>query len=196
MTTNSAARVYGYVRVSTRRQTVDQQVDALITAGVPADHIYGDVSSGARWDRDGLDALRGTDKRPGILRPGDTLVVVALDRLGRSLSEMVKLLEWIIAEGIELRSLREGIDLTTPTGRMLAGIFASLAEYERALILERAEAARDSARARGRQVGRPKSMTADQIEKARVLLAADWSRVRVAKELGVSRASLYREIPV
>ncbi|MBB2974475.1 DNA invertase Pin-like site-specific DNA recombinase [Microbacterium endophyticum] len=191
-----SARTFGYVRVSTLRQSVDQQTDALVAAGVPVDHIYGDVSSGARWERDGLDALRGTAKRPGVLRPGDTLVVVALDRLGRSLSEMVKLLDWIVAEDIELRSLREGIDLTTPTGRMLAGIFASLAEYERALILERAEAARDAARARGRQLGRPKTMTADKIETARALLAAGISRVQVAQRLGVSRAALYREIPV
>lgn len=189
MPTSSSARTYGYVRVSTRRQTVDQQLDALTAAGVPADNIFGDVISGAKWNRDGLSTLRK------MLRPGDTLIVVALDRLGRSLSEMVKLLEWIVAEGIELRSLREGVDLTTPTGRMLAGIFASLAEYERALILERAEAARDAAQARGRQTGRPKSMTPEQVDKARALLAADWSRVRVAKELHVSRASLYREIP-
>ena len=189
MPTNSTARTFGYVRVSTRRQTVDQQVDALTAAGVPADNIYGDVISGAKWDRDGLDTLRK------MLRPGDTLVVVALDRLGRSLSEMVKLLEWIVSENIELRSLREGIDLTTPTGRMLAGIFASMAEYERALIFERAEAARDAARARGRQTGRPKSMDADKIETARALLASGISRVQVAKRVGVSRATLYREIP-
>ncbi|MDQ0725697.1 recombinase family protein [Microbacterium sp. W4I20] len=190
MTTSSTSRTYGYVRVSTRRQTVDQQMDALLAAGVPADNIYGDVISGAKWDRDGLSDLRK------LLRSGDTLVVVALDRLGRSLSEMVKLLDWIVSEGIELRSLREGIDLTTPTGRMLAGIFASLAEYERALILERAEAARDAARARGRQLGRPKSMDAEKIETARALLASGISRVQVAKRVGVSRAALYREIPV
>lgn len=195
MTKNPNSRTYGYVRVSTRRQTVDQQVDALIAAGVPAENIYGDVSSGAKWDREGLDALRGTAKRSGILRPGDTLVVIALDRLGRSLSEMVKLLDWIVEEGIELRSLREGIDLTTPTGRMLAGIFASLAEYERALIKERAEAAREAAHTRGRQTGRPKSMDADKIETARALLASGVSRVQAAKRVGVSRAALYREIP-
>lgn len=189
MSTNSTARTFGYVRVSTRRQTVDQQMDALTAAGVPADNIYGDVISGAKWERDGLATLRK------MLRPGDTLVVVALDRLGRSLSEMVKLLEWIVSENIELRSLREGIDLTTPTGKLLAGIFASLAEYERALILERAEAARDAARARGRQTGRPKSMDADKIETARALLASGISRVQVAKRVGVSRAALYREIP-
>lgn len=195
MTKNSSARVYGYVRVGTRRQSTDQQVDALLAAGVPLENIYGDVMSGAKWDRDGLDALRGTKGRPGLLRSGDVLVVVALDRLGRSLSEMVKLLDWIVREGIELRSLREGIDLTTPTGRMLAGIFASLAEYERELIIERADAARDAARARGAHVGRPKSIDSDKLDKARALLAAGWSRVRVANELGVSRASLYREIP-
>jgi DNA invertase Pin-like site-specific DNA recombinase len=129
------------------------------------------------------------------MRAGDTLVVVALDRLGRSLSEMVKLLEWIIAEGITLRSLREGIDLNTPTGRMLAGIFASLAEYERALIMERAEAAREAARARGRQVGRPPSLTPEAVVDARALLAAGLSRAEIARKLKVSRATLYRAIP-
>lgn len=186
MDTNKA---FGYVRVSTRKQSLDQQVDALIAAGVPVENIYGDVRSGAKWDRAGLDDLRK------VLRSGDTLTVIALDRLGRSLSEMVKLLDWIVAEGITLRSLREGIDLSTPTGRMLAGIFASMAEYERALIIERADAAREAARSRGRQVGRPKSIDPAKLDKARALLGAGWSRVQVAAELGVSRASLYREIP-
>lgn len=112
-----------------------------------------------------------------------------------SFSVETRLLDWIVAEGIELRSLREGIDLATPTGKILAGIFASLAEYERALIIERAEAARDSARARGRQVGRPRSLDAARMEKAEALLKAGWSRSRVASELKVSRATLYRAIP-
>jgi DNA invertase Pin-like site-specific DNA recombinase len=189
MTKHTPSKRFGYVRVSTRRQTVDQQVDALIAADVAIENIYGDVISGAKWDRDGLSVLRDR------LRPGDTLVVVALDRLGRSLSEMVKLLDWIVENEITLVSLREGIDLSTPTGRMLAGIFGALGEYERALIIERAEAAREAARARGRQVGRPKSIDPAKLEKARALLAGGWSRVQVAKELGVSRASLYREIP-
>ena len=175
--------------MSTRRQTVDQQMDALVAAGVDPEHIYGDVRSGAKWDREGLVALRK------VLRPGDTLVVVALDRLGRSLSEMVKLLDWIVAEGIELRSLREGIDPTTPTGRMMAGIFATLAEYERSLMMERAEAAREASRARGRQVGRPKALTPAQVEKARILLAGGQSRSQVTADLGVGRGTLYRAIP-
>lgn len=187
----SNGKTFGYVRVSTKKQSTDQQVDALVEAGVSIDDIYGDVRSGARWDRPGLDSLRD-----GRMRQGDTLVVVALDRLGRSLSEMVKLLDWIVAQGITLRSLREGIDLATPTGRMLAGIFASLAEYERALIMERAEAARDAARARGRQVGRPSKITAEQVEDARLMLAAGQSRSQVAAKLAVSRATLYRVLPV
>ena len=185
----TTSKTFGYVRVSTRKQSTEQQVDALLAAGVPLENIYGDVRSGAKWDREGLATLRT------MLRRGDVLQVVALDRLGRSLSEMVKLLDWIIEEGIELKSLREGIDLATPTGRMLAGIFASLAAYERELIMERAESAREAARVRGRQVGRPKSINSDTLADARALLAAGQSRVQVAKKLGVSRASLYREIP-
>ncbi len=190
MTTNTDGKTFGYVRVSTKKQSIDGQVDALVAAGVPAASIYGDVRSGAKWDRAGLEALRD-----GRMRAGDALVVVALDRLGRSLSEMVHLMEWLTTECITLRSLREGIDLSTPTGRMVAGIFANLAEYERALIIERAEAARDAARARGRQVGRPKSTSPETLDKARALLGAGWSRVRVARELSISRATLYRELP-
>lgn len=187
--TNTNGRTHGYVRVSTAKQTVDQQLDALVAAGVPEEFIFGDVRSGAKWDRPGLLELKRH------LRPGDTLVVVALDRLGRSLSDMVAFLGWIQNNGIILRSLRENLDFATPTGAMMAAIFAAMAEYERALILERAEAARDAARARGRQVGRPKTMSDDQRKKARDLLAAGWSRVKVAADLGVSRATLYREIP-
>lgn len=108
---------------------------------------------------------------------------------------MVKLIGWVIEEGIELKSLRESIDLSTPTGNMLAGIFASRAEYKRALMIERAGSAREAARARGKQVCRPMSISPDKLKKARDLLDAGWSRVAVADDLKVSRASLYREIP-
>jgi DNA invertase Pin-like site-specific DNA recombinase len=182
------SKTFGYVRVSTKKQTTDQQVDALVAAGVPVENIYGDVRSGAKWDRDGLEELRKA------LRAGDTLVVVALDRLGRSLSEMVKLLDWIVETRIELRSLREGIDLATPTGKMLAGIFAAMAEYERALIIERADAAREAARARGKQVGRPAKLTPSQIETARIRIEGKQSISEVAKDLNISRATLYRAL--
>lgn len=190
-TSNPTSKTFGYVRVSTRKQSLDQQFDALIGAGVPDANIYADVASGTDWTRGGLAALQD-----GRMRSGDTLIIVSLDRLGRSLSEMVRLLDWMVAEGVALRSLREGMDLSTPTGRMIAGVFATLATYERELMLERAQAAREAAQARGRQIGRPKSTTAEAIEKAQALLDAGWSRVRVARELGISRATLYRELPV
>ena len=190
MVNTSSTTVFGYIRVSTKKQSTDQQIDALVAAGVPSENIYGDVISGAKWDRDGLDQLKRN------LRKDDTLVVVALDRLGRSLSEMVKLLEFLVNKGVKLRTLREGIDLSTPTGRMMAGIFASLAEYERALIIERAEVAREAARARGKQVGRSPKLSAEEITRAKVLLASGESRVSVAKSMKISRATLYRAVPV
>ncbi len=139
----------GYARVSTRKQTIDQQIDALVAAGVDPERIYTDMLSGARQDRPGLTALLQ------YAREGDTIVVVALDRLGRSLGHMVKTIEELQACKINLRSLREGIDFATATGRLQAAIFSAMAEYERELIRERAAAAREAAQARGRHVGRP-----------------------------------------
>jgi len=126
----------GYARVSTSHQTLDQQHDALNAAGV--ERIFDDKMSGTRADRPGLAALLD------YARDGDTVTVVALDRLGRSLSGIVKTVEDLHGRGILLRSLREGIDYSTAVGRMVAGIFASLAEYERTLINERAAAAREA----------------------------------------------------
>jgi DNA invertase Pin-like site-specific DNA recombinase len=134
--------VLGYARVSTDHQSLDQQRDALTAVG--CERIFTDQLSGVRDDRPGLVALLAH------VRGGDVVVVVALDRLGRSLSGVIRTLETLAAAGVLLRSLREGIDYSTPTGRMLAGIFAALAGYERELMHERAAAARAAARARGR----------------------------------------------
>ncbi len=124
----------GYARVSTDHQSLEAQRDAL--TGVGCERIFTDTLSGARDDRPGLTALLA------YVRSGDAVVVTALDRLGRSLSAVIRTVEALTAAGVLLRSLREGIDYSTPTGRMLAGIFASLAEYERELMHERAAAAR------------------------------------------------------
>ena len=154
----------GYARVSTKNQTLDQQLDALTAAG--AQKVFTDVMSGTRDDRPGLAALLD------YLREGDVVIVVALDRLGRSLPGIIRTVQALAERGVLLRSLREGIDYSTAVGRMLAGIFAALAEYERTLISERAEAAREAARVRGRQVGRPRAITADQLRAARAMRAA------------------------
>lgn len=178
----------GYARVSTGHQTLDQQVDALTKAGVDPKHIYNDRMSGARDDRPGLKAALS------YVREGDILTVVALDRLGRSLSGIIGTIEDLNERRVMLRSLREGVDFSTSVGKMIAGIFGSLAEYERTLINERAAAAREAARVRGRQIGRPRKLNDDKLRQARALRDAGESVASVCQTLGVSRATLYREL--
>jgi len=146
--------IVGYARVSTDHQSLEAQHDTLTAAG--CERIFTDTLSGARDDRPGLAALLD------YTRAGDVVVVAALDRLGRSLSGVIRTVETLTEAGVLLRSLREGIDYSTPTGRMLAGIFASLAAYERELMHERAAAARAAARTRGRHTGRPPRLTEAQ----------------------------------
>lgn len=174
----------GYARVSTSGQTLDQQHDALNTASV--ERIFDDVMSGVRNDRPGLVAMLN------YMREGDTVTVVALDRLGRSLSGIIATIDTLQARGVLLRSLREGIDSSTAVGRMIAGIFAALSEYERTLINERSAAARAAARARGRQVGRKRLLDPAKVEQARILRAGGQTVAEVCATLGVSRATLFR----
>jgi DNA invertase Pin-like site-specific DNA recombinase len=154
--------VIGYARVSTDHQSLEAQHDALTAAG--CERIFTDKLSGARDDRPGLAALLD------YVRAGDTVTVVALDRLGRSLSAVIRTIERLTEDQVLLRSLREGIDYSTSTGRMLAGIFAALAEYERELIHKRAAAAaRAAARLRGRHTGRPPRLTPTQTHQVQSL---------------------------
>jgi DNA invertase Pin-like site-specific DNA recombinase len=176
----------GYARVSTSHQTLDQQHDALNAAGV--ERIFDDRMSGARDDRPGLAALLD------YARKGDTVTVVALDRLGRSLSGIVRTIEKLDNLGVTLHSIRDGIDNSTLTGRMMTGILASLAEYERALINERAAAAREAARTRGRPVGRKKVLDPAKVEQAKILRAGGQTIAEICSTLGVARATLYRSL--
>ncbi len=178
--------VLGYARVSTDHQSLDQQHDALTAAG--CERIFNDMLAGARDDRPGLAALLD------YAREGDTVVVVALDRLGRSLAGIVRTVETLRERGVMLRSLREGIDYSTAVGRMVAGIFASLAEYERELIHERAAVARHAARARGKHTGRPRALSDDQVRIARRMRQHGESMPTIAATLRVSRATLYRSL--
>ncbi|MEE6289318.1 recombinase family protein [Georgenia sp. MJ173] len=176
----------GYARVSTGHQSLEAQSDALTAAG--CERIFSDKFSGARDDRPGLTQLLD------YVRPGDTVVVTALDRLGRSLSGVIRTVETLTQAEVLLRSLREGIDYSTSTGRMLAGIFASLAEYERDLMHERAAAAREAARLRGRHTGRPPKLTKDQARQVRSLRAGGEPISDLVRSFGVSRATIYRAI--
>jgi DNA invertase Pin-like site-specific DNA recombinase len=144
--------------------------------------------SGVREDRPGLAQLLD------YVRAGDTVVVVALDQLGRSLSGVIRTIETLTERGVLLRSLREGIDCSTPTGQMLAGIFAALAAYERELMHERAAAARQAARLRGRHTGRPPRLTSAQARQVRSLRADREPVSDLMRTFGVSRATVYRAL--
>ena len=192
-----AVITWGYVRVSTAHQVTDRQEDTLAEVGVLPEHIRRDTITGTRFTRPGLDELIGAagkdgQRGGGLAREGDFIVVTSLDRLGRSLSEIVKEADALYRRGIILRSLKESIDYSTSVGRMLAGIFGSLAEYERELINERAADARAAAKARGKQTGRPPRLSEDQARQLRALHAGGESVADLGRSFTISRATVYR----
>ena len=184
----------GYMRVSKSdgSQTVDLQRDALIAAGVQPAHIYEDRASGRRDARPGLEAMLKA------LREGDTLAVWKLDRLGRDLRHLVNTVHDLTQRGIGLKVLTghgASIDTTTPSGKLVFGIFAALAEFERELISERTKAGLASARARGRKGGAPFKMTAAKLRLAMAAMGRPETKVSdLCRELGVTRQTLYRHV--
>jgi DNA invertase Pin-like site-specific DNA recombinase len=186
-TTTTGAQL-GYARVSTGHQSMDQQVDALSAAGVKASRVYSDKLSGTstREQRPGLAALLD------YAREGDAIVVVGIDRLGRNAAEVMTTIRELGQRGIVLRSLREGIDTSNATGRMVAGVLASLAELELELGRERRTAARDARRARRQSIGRPKALSNDQAALAQRMHVSGEPATTIAAALGVSRATIYR----
>jgi len=176
----------GYARVSTDDQNLDLQTDALNSAG--CGQLFTDQVSGAAADKAGL------SKALAYLREGDTLVVWKLDRLGRTVKGLVELVDLLKTRGIQFRSLTDGIDTATPAGRFFFHMMAALAEMERDLIRERTNAGLAAARARGRLGGRKPKLDASKLESARTLLAAKVEVGVVAKNLGVSRTTLYRAL--
>ena len=176
----------GYMRVSTADQSLDLQRDALLAADVSPDRIYEDVCSGKSTERPGL--ARALD----VARDGDAIVVWKLDRVGRSLPHVVGLVGDLQKRGVGLKVLTGDIDTTTPTGRLVFGIFATLAEFERDLIYERTIAGLAAARARGRAGGRPRVMTKQKVKAAMALMADRDNAARDgANQLGVSLSTLY-----
>jgi DNA invertase Pin-like site-specific DNA recombinase len=178
----------GYARVSTGHQSLDQQVDALTAAGVDGSRVYSDKLSGTstREQRPGLAALLD------YAREGDAIVVVGIDRLGRNAAEVMATIRELGERGIVLRSLREGIDTSNATGRMIAGVLASLAELELELGRERRTAAREARKARGQHIGRPKALDDKKAALARRMNASGESASTIAAALGCSRATVYR----
>lgn len=179
--------IIGYARVSTREQILDMQTNALIEYG--CEKIHKETVSGIKSNRPILDALLSD------LRPGDTLVVWKLDRLGRDLKNLVGIVQDLLERKIGLLSLNDPIDTTNPQGKLIFNIFASLAEFERDVIKARTIAGLDAARLRGRKGGRPKGLTQEALSKS---YAAEslyrenkYSIVEICKQLGISRGTLY-----
>lgn len=187
MQTTTATQL-GYARVSTGHQSLDQQLDALTAAGVDGERVYTDKLSGTstREQRPGLAALLD------YARPGDAIVVVGIDRLGRNAAEVMTTIRELGERDIVLRSLREGIDTSNATGRMVAGVLASLAELELELGRERRSASREARRARGQHVGRPKALDTTKTALAKRMQASGEPVTTIAEALGVSRATVYR----
>ena len=173
-------------------QATDLQLDALVAAAVAAEHIYEDMASGRKDDRPGLVSCLKA------LREGDTLVVWKLDRLGRNLRHLINTVHDLTARGVGLKVLSghgAAIDTTTAAGKLVFGIFAALAEFERELISERTVAGLASARARGRKGGRPFKMTTAKLRLAMAAMGQPETRVGdLCLELGITRQTLYRHL--
>lgn len=186
----ATGQLLGYARVSTGHQSLDAQTDALTAAGVDPARVYSDKLTGTSTK----------EQRPGLAavldyaREGDIIVVVGIDRLGRNAAEVMLTIRSLGEREVILRSLREGIDTSNATGRMVAGVLASLAELELELGRERRAAAKASRKARALPIGRPKALNPDQIALAERMRASGEPVPVIAEALGVSRATLYRTL--
>ena len=184
----------GYMRVSKAdgSQATDLQRDALVAAGVDPAHLYEDMASGRKEDRPGLASCLKA------LRKGDTLAVWKLDRLGRDLRHLINTVHDLTARGVGLKVLSghgAAIDTTTAAGKLVFGIFAALAEFERELISERTVAGLASARIRGRKGGRPFKMTTAKLRLALAAMGQPETKVAdLCTELGITRQTLYRHV--
>ena len=176
----------GYARVSTIDQRLDLQIDALKADG--CGEVFTDMMSGSIADRPGL------EKALARLGPGVVLVIWKLDRIGRSLSNLVQLVETIQRRGAHLRVLTGGVDTTTKEGRLIFGIMATLAEYERALIQERVCAGLAAAKRKGVKLGPPEKMSLDKIAAAKAMAAGGMMQKAIANALDVDRSTLWRAL--
>jgi DNA invertase Pin-like site-specific DNA recombinase len=177
---------FGYARVSTLDQSPDLQLDALAAAGVPRETTYTEHISGTKHDRPELSAVLAA------LQPGDRLTVWKLDRLGRSMSHLVRTIEDLGNRDVQFRSLQDPIDTSTANGRLMFGIFAAMAQFERELIQERTLAGLAAARSRGVQMGRPTKVNSEQVRLINQLAHDGTPHRRIALATGLSRAVVGR----
>ena len=178
----------GYARVSTKFQSADSQLDALTAAGVTKTLI--EHCSGVLANRPTLTVLF-----EDVLRPGDVLVITKLDRLGRSVKDLTALSTRLESMNVGLRVLSQGIDTTTPGGRLFFHMLAAVAEFEHDLIVERTKEGLEAARNRGRTGGRKPGMSPTQISQARAMIrTGEYTKHEIAQTFNVSRATLYRHL--
>lgn len=175
----------GYARVSTADQTIDLQKDALAAAG--CEKIYSDTASGSKTDRQGLaDAMQQ-------LRKGDVLVVWRLDRLGRTLKQLIELVNDLNSKGVGFKSLQENMDSTTSGGKFIFHVFGALAEFERTIIQERTNAGLSAARSRGRLGGRPKKLNATDTNRLYKLYdSKEYQVSEICEMLAIPRSTFYK----
>lgn len=178
--------MWGYARVSTGDQDAGLQIDALTRAGVQPEHVVVEHVSGSKPARPALDALLER------LQAGDELVVWKLDRLGRSLSHLVALVDEFGRRGVEFRSLTDHIDTTTPSGKLVFHLIASVAEFERDLIVERTRAGLAQAKREGKQLGRRSPVTDQQLALIQQMHDAGHTQKTIALTTGLSRAAVGR----
>ena len=175
----------GYARVSTKDQNLDSQIDRLKQAG--CEKIYSEKAGGGRAQRKELEECLE------YLRDGDVLVVTKLDRLGRTVRQLIQLLETFKERGIGFKSLRENIDTTTAMGTFFFHVIAAFGELEREMIIERTNTGLEAARARGRVGGRPKTISQEQLDLALELYNKKEKTVeQIVSLVGISKATLYR----
>lgn len=177
----------GYARVSTFDQNLDLQKDALTKAG--CERTIEETASGKNTERPGLNSIKE------IMRKGDTLVVWRLDRLGRSLKDLIEWINYLDSKGVAFKSLQESIDTSTTTGKLIFHVFAALAEFERNLIRERTQAGLVAARARGRLGGRPKSLDSDKRQAvAKLYDDGKMPVMEICKMFKISKPTLYKYV--
>ena len=179
----------GYARVSTTKQSLERQLDALAAAGIPAERIYTDKKTGASIEREGLTELLK------FARTGDTIVVHTLDRIGRNLREVLNLVHELSEKGIGVRSLADPLPINTTDegmGRIAFLLLALFAEMERTFTAERSAHARAVAEAGGRRIGRPIAHPEDKIEYARLLKSEGRTLGQIAGKTGIPKTSLHR----
>ena len=183
------SRYIGYARVSTQDQDLSLQIDSFKKNSIPEVNIFQDKISGSKKDRPGLkECLK-------FLKSGDTLVVWKLDRLGRSLQDLIQIVQDLKKKGIEFKSITEAIDTSNPGGELIFHMFGALAQFERAQIRERTNAGLQSARAKGRKGGRPKITKDDNsVKTIKQMHESGCSPEQIAEALNISKRTVYRRI--